>query len=50
MFTSEDGIKQARKRARNALEDVCEEFNVLAVLEGELSTKNFEDILELGYR
>ncbi|KAF1923073.1 uncharacterized protein M421DRAFT_9979 [Didymella exigua CBS 183.55] len=50
LLGSNDSEKQSKKRARRALEDVCEEFGLSQPPEGELSKKDFEVVLELGYR
>jgi hypothetical protein len=49
LLSSEDGKRRAHKQARRALEDACEDFGLSEPREGDLSPRDFEDILELGY-
>ena len=49
LLSGDDTRRQSTKRARQALVDVCEEYGLSLPPKGELSKKDFESILELGW-
>lgn len=49
LVLGEEGKTLSKKRARRALEDVCEEYGLAQPPAGEIKKKDFEGILELGF-